>query len=74
MDVIELDGRINEAGELEVKLPEGVRPSKVKVSIILPEGAIAEIVAKFESGELDLNSWAGVTDSFGWIEELRRRK
>jgi hypothetical protein len=33
MDVFELDGRINEAGELEVKLPEGVRPGEVKVQI-----------------------------------------
>jgi CxxC motif-containing protein len=43
MDVFELDGRINEAGELEVKLPEGVRPGEVKVQIRVAQKEAEEI-------------------------------
>jgi hypothetical protein len=36
--VIEVRGRINETGQLEVELPEGLRPGEVRVRIELAEG------------------------------------
>src|SRR5689334_18354822 len=39
MTIIELSGRINESGELEVKLPPGLPAGEVHVSIELPANA-----------------------------------
>ncbi len=36
MATIELNGRINEEGELEIELPEGLPVGNVKVTIELP--------------------------------------
>ena len=38
MTVIELRGRINESGELEVELPDGLPAGEVRVRIELAEG------------------------------------
>jgi hypothetical protein len=50
MNAIELRGRITEAGQLEVKLPEGLPPGEVRVRIELAEG---EDVPPFTDEEVD---------------------
>lgn len=50
MTVIELRGRINESGQLEVALPEGLPPGEVRIRIELAEG---ENVAPLTDAELD---------------------
>ena len=52
MTTIELNGRINQAGKLEVDLPDGLPEGDVKVTIEVPAGAEAD-------GEIpwDQRSW-----------------
>jgi hypothetical protein len=50
MTVLELRGRINASGHLEVDLPEGLPPGEVRIRIELAEG---EDVAPLTDAELD---------------------
>jgi hypothetical protein len=70
MATIELRGRINDDGELEVKLPEGLPRGEVKVTI--------EVAAEDHESRAPRRSlyglWAnvGIDVSEGDIDEIRR--
>ncbi len=52
MTVIELHGRINESGQLEVELPEGLPAGEVRVRIELAEGENIPPLTEEEIAEL----------------------
>lgn len=62
--VIQLTGRINEAGKLEVDLPEGLPSGEVKVMIEVA-GEKPEIIDMY-------GLWQGVDLSADEIDEARR--
>ncbi len=87
MDVIELEGHINQEGELEIELPTPLPPGKVRVRIERVEEPLseeeaarlmrtrpasgAEIVASEAVG-----GWAelGIEDGQAWVDALRKRR
>jgi hypothetical protein len=88
MDVIELTGRINQEGKLEVELPAGVPPGKVRVRI---ERTANEPLSDEETARLMQTTpatgaeivAAGLTgvwrdqdigDGQTWVEEQRRQR
>ena len=85
MTTIDLTGYITESGELEAKLPAGLPPGEVHITLTLPEATAGQplkfcpesgtdIVAAIRSGELDTSAWMDITDSVAWADELRRRE
>lgn len=88
MTVIEVTGRINEAGELEVRLPEGLPPGSVQVRIELgdvsplTEQEMDELVqttpltgAEIVAAGLT-GGWSdlNIADSAAWVEDVRRKR
>ena len=88
MDVIELTGRINHEGKLEVDLPEGLPPGEVRVRI---ERAGVEPLTEEEVERLMrtepttgaaivaeglTGGWRdlGIEDGQAWVEEQRRKR
>ncbi len=87
MDAIEVEGHVNQDGELEIELPTPLPPGKVRVRIERVEEPLteeeaarlvrtrpasgAEIVASQAVG-----GWAelGIEDGQAWVDELRRRR
>ncbi|MEW6578773.1 MAG: hypothetical protein AB1435_06210 [Chloroflexota bacterium] len=88
MNVIEVKGRINQEGKLEVELPEGLPPGEVRVRI---EREAAEPLTDAEIERLMQTDPAtgaaivaeglpggwrdqGIEDGQAWVEEQRRRR
>ncbi len=88
MNVIELPGRINQEGKLEVELPEGLPPGEVRVRIERPESTSLhdeKIQRLMETDPLSGSAIvaAGLTggwrdlnipDGQAWTEEQRRQR
>lgn len=88
MKTIQLDGRITEAGELELDLPEGLPSGNARVTIeISPREAwdLEELtealrVEPMTGSEIAkaglLGGWEdqGITDANEWVEEQRRKR
>lgn len=90
MTTLELTGRINERGELEADLPEGLPPGEVQITIQLPDEVpltdeeVAELLRPVppKSGaeiaaaldEYDLSEWTDVGDGAEWVEEQRKKR
>ncbi len=89
MKVIEVSGRINEAGKLEIELPEGLPPGSVRVRIELGEDIpplseheIDELLrttpltgAEIVAAGLT-GGWSDldIRDSAAWVEDMRRQR
>jgi hypothetical protein len=88
MNVIEVKGRINQEGKLEVELPEGLSPGEVRVRI---ERAAAEPLTDAEIERLMQTEPASgaaivaeglpggwreqsIENGQAWVEEQRRRR
>jgi hypothetical protein len=88
MTTIQLNGRITEEGELEIKLPEGLPPGEARITIEISPGEAwtqeelaravrIEPMSGSEIVEAGLTGgWEdqGITDSTGWVEEQRRKR
>lgn len=88
MDVIELTGRINQDGQLEVELPEGLAPGEVRVRIEraagepLKEEEIERLLqtepttgaATVASGLTDGWGALDIRDGQAWVEDQRRKR
>lgn len=88
MDVLELIGRINQEGKLEVELPKGLLPGDVHVRIErvsnepLSEEEIERLVkTKPTAGSAIVaegltGGWRdlGIEDGQAWVDELRRKR
>ncbi|HEY7215877.1 MAG TPA: hypothetical protein VIC28_14715 [Thermoanaerobaculia bacterium] len=86
--VIQLNGRITDAGNLEVELPSGLPAGEARITIEIPpetgwtsdelEHALKiEPLTGAEIVEAGLiGGWAdqGITDSAAWVEEQRRKR
>jgi hypothetical protein len=88
MNIIELTGRINQEGKLEVDLPEGLPPGEVRVRIErteiepLTEEEVERLMrtepltgAEIVAGGLT-GGWRdlGIEDGQTWVEEQRRKR
>lgn len=88
MNVIELIGRINQEGKLEVELPEGTPPGEVRVRIERPEhepmadDAIEALLKTDPAPGSTIvaagltGGWQGlgISDGQAWVDEHRRQR
>lgn len=88
MTTIQVSGRITEAGELEIKLPEGLPPGEARITIeISPREAWSQEeleralrVEPMTGSEIVgaglVGGWEdqGIRDANEWVEEQRRRR
>lgn len=87
MEFIELDGQITPSGKLEAKLPPGLPPGKVRITIQIAETWTDEELAELlspapaltgkEIVEVGLlGGWkdAGISDGATWVAERRRQQ
>ena len=88
MTTIQLNGRITEEGELEIKLPEGLPPGEARITIEISPGEAwtqeeleravrIEPMSGSEMVKAGLTGgWEdlGITDSVEWVEEQRRKR
>lgn len=86
--VIQLDGRITEAGNLELDLPSGLPPGAARITIEIPPEKTwdtedleqALTVTPISGAEIVrsglLGGWkdAGIVDGASWVEEQRRKR
>ena len=89
MTTIQVNGRITEEGELEIKLPEGLPPGEARITIEISPGEAwtqdevgksrsrIEPMSGSEMVKAGLTGgWEnqGITDSVEWVEEQRRKR
>lgn len=88
MDVIELRGRINKEGKLEIELPEGLAPGEVRVRIErevvepLTDAEIEQFLQTEPATGAEIvaeglpGGWQelGIEDAQAWVEEQRHKR
>lgn len=88
MKTIQVNGRITEEGELEIKLPEGLPAGEARITIEISPGEAwtqeeleravrIEPMSGSEMVQAGLTGgWEtlGITDSVEWVEEQRRKR
>lgn len=86
MTTIHLMGRITEAGDLELDLPEGLPAGEAYVTIEVPAEAQSAVGSEYLRAEPMtgeeivkaglVGGWEdqGITDSQAWLDEQRRKR